>query len=326
MTFFAAAASVPLYGQSLISFTDIYDANLPGSAFGWVDRNAHLAEPSEMVDLDLMGAIDWIIPNNVSAFGPGVFDRKETDTPRIEAFEPTGFSNSGAHHQHDNPIVPFLYTDGELTGASPDEGYWATSWIGDDPGGNATWIFRVEVGADSLEIWHWWNHGLANRQTVTATLFNAAGEVLLTDIVREHTTSIFSQYTTIINVTGTAVGDYLLIEHRGTNVGWRGSAVLSSGGIVPPEPDYGVFDAFPIVDGYALTGDWLGNVWVRDTFPFVKIETLSAWAFSHGEWLYFYGMEELTMVMLQGTENGFAYFFDIARFGYKHGNWVFFIR
>lgn len=315
-----------VHSQSLSTVTDMYDSTLPGSAFGWVQRATHLLTPGETVSFDQMEAIDWIIPNSTSAFGPGVFDRKLTDSSRIDALPPSGFSMSGAHHQYDSAIVPFTYSDGELTLESPPEGYWATSWIGDDPGGNAVWEFRVEVGADSLEVWHWWNHGLGDTQTLTATLFNAAGSSLVSEVVYEHNTTAFSQYTSIINVTGTTEGDYMIIEHKGTNVGWRGSAVLASEGVGPVDPDYGQFDSYDITDGFAMTGDWLGDVWVRDTFPFVKIDSLGTWAYSVGDWLHIDSFEGTTMVMIDEGDNGWAYFFDVSNFGYKHGSWVYFVR
>lgn len=327
----AGLASLPAQAQSLSSITDTFDQNLPGSAFGWVLRDAHLENPVEVVDFQLMEAIDWIIPNNADAFGPGVFDRMETSTPRISALEPTGFIKSGAHHQWDAQIVPFVFNNAELIGPSPEEGFWATSWIGDESGGGATWIFRVEVGADSLQIWHWWNHGLADRQTVTARLFNAAGQVLLEHVVMVHQTTIFRQYTSIIDVTGTADGDYLLIEHVGTNVGWRGSAVLAgsdTGGPIDPPPPFGRFAGFPMEDGFADTGDWLGLVFV-EPHPWIYSPYLGTWALEASGWLYLFNMAEAGIVDLStdtaGGAPGWIYVPAVDGFAFRYGDWFYFI-
>lgn len=311
-----------LSGQSLSTYTDTFDPELPGSAYGWVVRATHLETPGEVVDFDQMQASDWIVPNNLSAFGPGVFDRMLTDTPRIQALEPSGFGSSGAHHQYDAYIVPIVYSNGELTGQSDVNGYWATSWIGDDAGGNATWEFRVAVDADTLEVWHWWNHGLGNYQLVTATLYNSAGDELVKETVMEHSTTIFRQYTTIINVTGSAAGDYMLIEHQGTNVGWRGSAVIASS-TGPVEPEFGPFTDYPRESGFADTGDWLGHVFIEGTYPYVYIANLRTWAFASSAWLYLFSTDNFSMTEVSPGGSGWVHLPAVASFAYKSGDWFF---
>ncbi|MCD8481443.1 MAG: hypothetical protein LR015_01425 [Verrucomicrobia bacterium] len=316
----ATGVSTATAARSLSSFTDIYDPNLPGSAYGWVVRADHLLVSQGVVDFDLMEAIDWIVPNSIAAFGPGVFDRMDAPVARITALEPTGFSNSGAHHQWDSHIVPIVYSNGALTGASDPNGFWATNWLGDDPGGNATWQFRVEVGADSLEVWHWWNHGLGNVQTVQATLFNAAGQPQLNETVYAHNSTIHRQFTTILNVSGAEEGDYLIIEHKGTNVGWRGSAVigLDSGPVIP---DVNPFEEFELVDGYADTGDWLGYVYVEGTFPYVYIHSLNSWAFSAAGWFYIFNDLGDSVTALQDGVDIWVYIAPVASFARRQGSW-----
>lgn len=319
----ALLASVHADGRSVSVATDVFERNLPGSAFGWTLREDHIESPTDFVDFGIMAAVDWIIPNNAGALGPGVLDRMAAERARIDALEPTGFSQSGAHHQWDAEIVPFLFDNAELIGSAPEEGYWATSWIGDDPGGNAEWIFRVEVDADSLQIWHWWNHGLGDYQLVTATLYDASGTELATREVMEHTTTIFRQFTSVIDVSGGAEGDYLEIKHRGTNVGWRGSAVLGDIDTGPgPDPDYGIFNEFTVEGGWALTGDWLGPVYV-DAFPWIYINDMEAFGYSLGDWIW---LHDAAAHLIVEAADGWVYFADHAKWAYESGPWYTFPR
>ncbi|MCC5806645.1 MAG: hypothetical protein JJU00_09995 [Opitutales bacterium] len=311
--------------RSIAVSTDTYDPDFPGSAFGWTLREPHLDNPTDFVDFGIMGAVDWLIPNNSGTLGPGVLDRMASERVFIEALEPTGFSSSGAHHQWDAWIVPFLFDNAELIGSTPDPefGYWATSWIGDESGGNAEWIFRVNVDADSLQVWHWWNHGLGNYQLATASLHDAAGNELDSRVIREYNSTAPAQFTTVIDVSGQEAGDYLLISHRGTNVGWRGSAILpgDSGG-VDPGPDIGIYEEFPVSAGWADTGAWLGRVFVEG-YPWVYFETMDAHGYALGEWTWLVDTESHLIVEVS---DGWVFFAEHGVWAYESGPWYYFAR
>jgi hypothetical protein len=120
--------------------------------------------------------------------------------------------------------------------------------------------WRVDGGGSPYQVVHWWNHGLYDSQTLTVTLFTADGTP------RAESLSTFSWpgndsgntgFTSFISVNPVSGDDYLIIENKGTNVGWRATAFFQE--VVEP---YSLYPLAATQDGYHFD-DTFGYIFVR---------------------------------------------------------------
>jgi hypothetical protein len=246
------AASLPtlwLAGQTLEMETQAFQ---PGNeafsdAFGWSTKEAKNipednkpTEPVEpTVDLDNPAVIDWTVAEHRGT--AGVYDLKATDDFVITFDGFSGSDNFEGGHRFDNAQVFFGYTEGVNFNVPRDGGVaFATSFNGADDG-EARLGLTIDVDDRNLFIYHWWNFGYGTFENLNVTLHSADGSELTSTSYEFNEAkaneigldlpagqSYYSvNFTSIIEVQGTADGDYVVVENIGTNVGWRGTAVAT---------------------------------------------------------------------------------------------------
>lgn len=238
-----------LMAQSLQMETEVF---VPGEeafadAFGWSTKEAKdipednkPTEPVEpTVDLDDPAVIDWAVAEHRGT--AGVYDIKATDDFVITFDGFSGSDNFEGGHRFDNAQVFFGYTEGVNFNVPRDGGVaFATSFNGADDG-EARLGLTIDVDDRNLFIYHWWNFGYGSFEDLNVTLYAADGtervstsytfndtkanEIGLELLPGQDYYSV--NFTTIIEVQGTAEGDYVVLENIGTNVGWRGTAVAT---------------------------------------------------------------------------------------------------
>ncbi|OPZ30585.1 MAG: PEP-CTERM motif protein [Lentisphaerae bacterium ADurb.BinA184] len=225
----------------------------PGSAAnGWNTTPVNLSAP---------GVMDWWVGNNTNwDQGWNVDEQKmETDPDRIDDYwdwthtytEPgnekadgtilsdflLGYVSTGytGGHMTDADQVRFAYTDGDSPAAEPNR--IGNNWMTDKGTGAGIMHLRAEVGAEKLRLVQWFNYSDSSSSpqtkshTLTATLYDSFGlplsQVVWTAPPQQK--GFIRNYTAYINVWGDADGDYLVLEHTTTNIGYRGTMVI-------PEP------------------------------------------------------------------------------------------
>jgi hypothetical protein len=238
-----------LAGQTLEIETQLFQPgnNTLGEAFGWstktdkeIPEDNKPTEPVEpTVNLDDPAVIDWLTAEHRGT--AGVYDLKATDD-FVFTFE--GFSGSDnfeGGHRFDDAQVFFGYTNGVNFNVPRDGGVaFGTSFNGADDG-EASLQIRVDVGNRNLVVYHWWNFGYGSFENLNVSLHSEDGTELASTVYAFDTSNAAElgldiapgadyysvNFTSIIEVQGSADGDYLLIENIGTNVGWRGTAAAT---------------------------------------------------------------------------------------------------
>jgi hypothetical protein len=254
LNYFALATLVPALGLTAQSVTILENQlfqpgnNDLGEAFGWstktdkdIPDDNKPTEPVEpTVDLDDPAVIDWMTAEHRGT--AGVYDLKATDNFVLTFQGFSGSDNFESGHRFDEAQVFFGYTGGVNFNVPRDGGVaFGTSFNGADDGEAALHI-RVDVDDRLLYVYHWWNFGYGDFENLNLSLHSADGTELDADGFEFNTQIAPSlgldiapgadyysvNFTTIIEVQGTAEGDYLVMENIGTNVGWRGTAVATS--------------------------------------------------------------------------------------------------
>jgi hypothetical protein len=227
-------------------------------------------DPEWIIDLSSSEFVDYMIPKRSGA--PGI-RAKKIDAPfltqtTVESF--TGGTNSSDAWQ-----VVFAWSDATPTLAF--SGFYGVSWSGWDNTIEQTLLTRVDLATSQpVTIYHWWNDGwnyanpsMLPGQILNVSLYNAADELI--DVYEAVYGSGY--HTSIIGVTRSAPGDYLLITNTGHNVGYKGTAVAA------------VLDSdlsFPQkVSGIERENGWLESPWLG---YFYEINS---------EWIYHVGLGHL---------------------------------
>lgn len=227
------------------------DLKVTENGFGWQQRVSDPQNADPIIDLT-DGSVDWMLPHNSDAFDGFNFFARKDGAPLLQFLGTSGdFFTVGAN-TFDAMQVYFTATDAAL-----DDGfvlgelgiYFGVSWLGSNDG-SGTFSWRMTVDTGSFLLFHWWNHGSGfQRQTFRAGLFSADG-VLRDSQEFEHVGESFATYLSEVLVTGSAPGDFLIIEQQGHNAGWRGTMVVSMG------------------EGGPVPGDWVEHATLGDLFFF----------------------------------------------------------
>jgi len=161
---------------------------------------------------------------------------------------------TGAHTIDTINKVLFSYTDG-VAPVSGDSGTLArTNWMSDSDA-DGIMSLRAEVGVSQLYLTQWFNYsdeleGWAKGHTLTATLYDAANVQLGQASWAAPSglpTGFINPYTATIEVQGGSAGDYLILEHSTSNIGYRGTMVEA---VPEPLTIAGVFLAVSGLAGY----------------------------------------------------------------------------
>jgi len=192
--------------------------------FGWWPADAEAWENVHLTDF-----VDYPLPSSVfSTTAPELrYEKAAADV--LSLVEVNMVDLGGSNSVRGQPLTFFSFDDGadEFFDAYFEVDYFAVAWVGSaEPVSSMTW--RAEGGAQPYQVIHWWNHGFGDQQTITATLYAADGSV------RSSGQSVFVWpgnsngnigFTSFISVYPVEATDYLIIENKGTNVGWRATAV-----------------------------------------------------------------------------------------------------
>jgi hypothetical protein len=216
----------------------------PGSAAnGWNTTPVNLSAP---------GVLDWYVANNTNwgqTADPDVWDWTHTyTTPGNEKAGASILSNynlgytisgspeyvegwTGAHTIDVANKVLFSYTDG-VAPVSETDVLARTNWMSDSDA-DGIMSLRAEVGANQLYVTQWFNYsdeweGWPKGHTLTATLYNASNTLVDQDVWSAPSglaEGFINPYTATISVQGSNAGDYLILEHSTSNIGYRGTMV-----------------------------------------------------------------------------------------------------
>lgn len=245
--------------------------NQSEGALGWVSAPNFTSD--QAINLSVFD--DWIIANNAGSV-PGVLVQKAgVDFLRLE--EINEGVQSGA-----NRVDPWhVYFDWDNGTSLPTaEGYHGVSWVMANAEPYAFMRFRADVGSNSGQIAHFWNHNLQQlpHQRLTVTLHAADGtERARQEFINSVDTAY---YTSLIGFTGEAEGDFIEILNIGQNVGWRATALIFEDVQSPPPPT--VPFIFEDSEQTILLGsDWawnsvLGNFWYG-TWPWIYQPESESW-------------------------------------------------
>lgn len=284
------SGSLPAFGQSIEIVTETFDGTI-GSAFGYKVQNPPQLNQEVTVDFTMEGLLDWWIPA-----GSGQGDQLAPPFYGMVGSEVISLVELQANMSGnwlDSAGQPYIrFADGEqaaLPGVglpSPEpSGWFGFSWYG-NPNGELenTLVLRAEVGAKSVSMVSWMGNGSVTgtgQMNYTATLYNAAGDVLASDTVEFQKTDPL-RLTLYANATGTSEGDYLEFAADFTNMFWMGTFVqeMNEG-----STDWYGFSVDEV--GWANTESWLG--WVNVTHePWVISASLDRYIYLPDDsgWVY----------------------------------------
>lgn len=197
------------------------------NGFGWQQRVSEPEDANPIIDLSDDSA-DWMLAHNADgAFDGFNYFARKIGTPLIQMLGTSGETFTQGSNTFDQMQVYFTATDAEILGVEiGDLGiHFGVSWLGSNDGtGTLSW--RIAVDTTSLMVFHWWNHGSGFRsQTFRVTLFSEAGEIRQVEEF-SHEGESFATYLSEVLITGSAPGDFVIMEQQGHNVGWRGTMVV----------------------------------------------------------------------------------------------------
>lgn len=293
-------------------------------AFGWSTKTERAipednkpTEPVEpSVNLDAVEVIDWLTAEH-KGFA-GVYDLKATDdfVLTFEGF--SGSDNFEGGHRFDEAQVFFGYTGGVNFNIPRDGGVaFGTSFNGADDG-EASLRILVDVDDRRLFVYHWWNFGYGTFENLVATLRSSDGTELASATYAFNTTDGESlgldiepgaqyysvNFTSIIEVQGSADGDYLELQNIGTNVGWRGTAVATGRFDVdtPFEPGWVLDPRLGWI--YAYTPELASSITMGMLFGYQQ-----EWVFQYGHGYFYVGLgADITEgSFLWGLDYGWVY-------------------
>lgn len=225
--------------------------------FGWYPGDAESWENVHLTDF-----ADYLVASNASA--PGL--RYEKAASALLSLEEIFMPElSGANSVRGQPLTFFSFDDGadEFFDAYAEFDYFGVSWVGGATE-DSFMRWRVDAGRQPYQVVHWWNHGLNDRQVITATLYAVDGTPRASgssDFKWPGNANGNYGFTSFITVHPVADTDYLIIENRGTNVGWRATAAYFLENEEPP-----AYSLYPLTagdDGYQ----------VDDVFGRIRVET-----------------------------------------------------
>ncbi|MCC5805954.1 MAG: hypothetical protein JJU00_06450 [Opitutales bacterium] len=260
--------------------------------FGWWPADATSYDPVFLTDYD-----DYYVPD-VSGGPPALaFQKAGADLIQSVIFETPG--QSGSNTLRNQPLTFFSFDDatdpGETFDGFFESEYFGVAW-GGDIAGDTVFTWRIETGGQPFTVLHWWNHGLNEFQRMTATLYNANGEVLASGNTYFNWPGNENGnvgFTSFIEVNPTGEGDFVIVENQGQNVGWRATAVFLREDDEPPPhnpypldggatgvQDDPVFGAIEVLTPEVGMMDWLGLVWFAE-YPWIY-QAGTGWWFHAG--------------------------------------------
>ncbi len=210
------------------------------------------------VNLSAPGVVDWYVANNIN------WNETEKDvtwdwthtytTPGNEKAGANILSSynlgytisgspeyvegwTGAHTLDATNKVLFSYTDG-VAPVSDTDVLARTNWMSDSDA-NGIMSLRAEVGNSELLLTQWFNYsdegeGWPKGHTLTVTLYNAGGTQLdqaIWSAPSGLSAGFINPYTATVTIEGSNPGDYLILQHSTSNIGYRGTMVTAI-----PEP------------------------------------------------------------------------------------------
>ncbi|MCD8483271.1 MAG: hypothetical protein LR015_11785 [Verrucomicrobia bacterium] len=285
-TMFALALTTLTAQASLTLRTD----SQADGAIGWVQTQNFT--PDRVLDLSPFD--DWIVATSTGSV-PGVFARR-AGANLITLEELRAGADQGANRL-DPWQVYFAWNNGTpIPQIDPDFAHFGVSWVFANAQPYAFMRFRVNVGNQSGQIVHFWNHNIQNLayQMLEVTLRSADGSIRSREEFINNLTTVY--YTSIIGFSGQAPGDYIEILNTGYNVGWRGTA-LAFGEAPPPEPET------PFIFENSEATQHLGEDWYWNSALNV---------FWTGAWPWIYSAASETWFYVVGETEDNYYLFDQA--------------
>jgi hypothetical protein len=249
------------------------DGNIP-TGYAYTEDGI---QEGEGIDLSAEPYLDYLVPNNSGSTGiaaqkmGGAYIEDSTVSELGSSFGTGGANKSNFAPDWYRPV--FNWSDGTPLPFGSD--YYGVSWGGFSDSVVATLDTQITFpDSNAVRIYHFfndgWNYGThvsLDGHHLTITQYSSGGAIkdqFFESLPSGGAEDLFGDgrqfYTAIIDISGQAAGDFILIRNEGANVGYEGTAVAR--GEEPPAPALEYAEGTWTQDStfgylYGVSGNWI---------------------------------------------------------------------
>lgn len=285
---------LPLLSASALTLeVDRFENGMEELPFGYQEVVQTGIDQALVINVSEAPYVDYLIPNNQGNSGVTAQKQGGQYIVGTNAADPGGgFLGANNWPDPDRWHPVFEWTDGLPLPFGSD--YWGVSHSGWSADQESNLITRINLATtEEVTVYHWFNDGwdydnhYLDGHVLSVTQYNAAG----TEIDSQSVTlpgggadAFFGDhrqfYASVVKATATAEGDYLILQNKGANIGYKGTAVaiLEGGGET-------LWNGLAVDDqGFADSGTWFnGFIYITDPS-------------SEASWIYAYSLTKYVYV------------------------------